>query len=65
MKEYYQKKLRLLGIIRTQYSHQSEFNKPKHTRKARFTIKVMLVEDFKKYINNSLKKKYRRRQLNR
>ena len=45
-------------IIRTQFSHDSKSWIPQHTRKADLDLKphlMMLIEDFKKDINNSLK----------
>jgi hypothetical protein len=45
-------------MIRTQHSHLSQSWILQHTRKARFGSKsylMMLVEDLKKGINNSLK----------
>ena len=58
MQESYQQKQRMLTIIRTQYSHHSESWIPQHTRKQDSDLKsylMMLVEDFKKDINNTLK----------
>jgi hypothetical protein len=53
------KKPGLHGIIRTQFSQRSNPWIPQQTRKSRFGFKkshlMMLVEDFKKDINNSLK----------
>jgi hypothetical protein len=49
---------RTLGIIRTQYSHHSKSWIPQHMRKQDSDLKsylMMLVEDFKKGLNNSLK----------
>jgi hypothetical protein len=48
-----------MGIIRTHYAHHSESWIPKHTKKKKESDQksylMMLVEDFKKGINNSLK----------
>jgi hypothetical protein len=53
-------KPRLLGIIRTQFSQHRKLWKPKLTRNARLSSHLkshhlMMIEDFKKDINNSLK----------
>jgi predicted HicB family RNase H-like nuclease len=53
-----QQKPRLLGIIRTQFSHHSKSWIYHHTRKARFRSKITFhdgAKDFKKDINNSLR----------
>ena len=51
-----QQKPSLLGIIRTQFSHYSKPWIPQHTGKSRFRFKtIMVIEDFNKDINNSLK----------
>ena len=69
MQEHKQQKPRLLGIIRTQFSHYSEPWISQHTRKASpgypntpekqdSDLKshlMMMIQDFKKDINNSLK----------
>jgi hypothetical protein len=55
MKECYQQKSRLLGIIRTQYFHHSETNTPEKQNKNLKSYLIILVEDFKKDINDSLK----------
>ena len=52
------RKPRLLGIIRTQFSYHSEPWIPQHTGKARLCLKshlMMMIEDCKKDINNYLK----------
>ena len=58
MQESYQQKQRLLGIVRTQYSHHSESWISQLTGKARFGFKIISHDtnkDFNKDINNSLK----------
>jgi hypothetical protein len=56
VQEYKQQKPRLIGIIRTQFSHHSEPNTPE---KQDFDLKshlmMIMIEEFKKDINNSLK----------
>jgi hypothetical protein len=57
-KEHKQQKTMLFGIIRTQFSHHSKPWLSQHTWKARFGSKshlLMMIEDFKKVTNNSLK----------
>jgi hypothetical protein len=57
--ETYQQNPRLHGIIRTQFFHNSKSRIPQHTMEERSEFKkshlMMLIEDFKKNINNSLK----------
>jgi hypothetical protein len=50
-------KPRPLSIIRTQYAHQSKYWMPQHTKQDSDlkSYLMMLVEDFKKGIDNSLK----------
>jgi hypothetical protein len=58
MQESYQQTPRLPGIIRAQYSHQSKSWTPQYTRKQDLYLKsylMVLEEDFKRDINNSLK----------
>ena len=53
-----QQKPRLLGIIRSQFSHHSKFWILHQPEKQDFGLKLhlmMMTEDFKKDINNSLK----------
>jgi hypothetical protein len=56
--EPYEQIPRVHGIIRTQFSHNSKYLITQNTREARLDLKphlMMLIEDFKKDINNSLK----------
>jgi len=56
-----QQKPRLLGILRAKFSQQSKYWISEHTGKARFRLKshfIMMKENFKKDINNSLKEIY-------
>jgi DNA anti-recombination protein RmuC len=58
MQESYQQKPRLLGIIRTQYPTTVSPGYTNTPEKQDLDLKpylMMLVEDFKKHINNSLK----------
>jgi hypothetical protein len=56
VQKHKQQKPKLLGIIRTQFSHHNKHGIPQHTKKARFKIiSQMMIEDIKKGINNSLK----------
>ena len=58
MQEYRQQKPRLLGIIRIQFSHHSEPWLPHTPEKQDYDLKshlMMMIEEFKKDINNSLK----------
>jgi hypothetical protein len=57
MQESYQQKARQLGIIRAHFSHHSKSWIPQHTLETQDSdlksYLTMLVEDFKKDINNS------------
>ena len=67
MQEPKQQKPRLLGIIRTQFSHHSKpwiHNTPEKQDYDLESHLMIMIEDFKKDINKPLKK-YRRRQVNR
>jgi hypothetical protein len=59
VQEHNQQKPRILGIIRTQFSHHSEPWFPPNTpEKQDFDLKLhlmIMIEEFKKDINNSLK----------